>query len=117
MAAVACSASTIVAAPAAFLSSDRKVLRSRNIVSLAAPSRAASRVTMSAEKKVNSLALPTTVALLAAAVLPEIAEAAQPGVSPSLKNLLLSVLAGGVIAGAIGIAVAGVSSFDPINRK
>ena len=74
----------------------------------------------SAEKEhefsVQSLVTPTSVALLAAAVLPEIAEAAQPGVSPSLKNLLLSVLAGGVVLGGIGIAVAGVSTFDPVKR-
>lgn len=74
------------------------------------------RVTMSAEKK-QQLAVPTTVALLAACVLPEIAEAAQPGVSASLTNLLLSVLAGGVVLGGIGTAVAGVSTFDPVKRK
>lgn len=67
--------------------------------------------------KEQNLAAPTAAAILAAAVLPEIAEAAQPGVSASLKNLLLSVLAGGVIFGAIAVAVAGVSVFDPVKRK
>lgn len=59
----------------------------------------------------------TSVALLAAAIIPEIAEAAQPGISPSLKNLLLSVVAGGVVLSAIGVAVAGVSTFDPVKRR
>lgn len=59
----------------------------------------------------------TSLALLAAAVVPEIAEAAQPGVSPSLKNLLLSVVAGGTVLTVIGVAVAGVSTFDPVKRK
>lgn len=72
---------------------------------------------MSAEKKEQNIALPTTIALVAAAVLPEIAEAAQPGVSPSLRNLLFSVIAGGVVLGGIGIAVSGVSVFDPVKRK
>eukprot|EP00249_Psilotum_nudum_P026598 c32912_g1_i1 orf=1-156(+) len=49
-------------------------------------------------------------------IIPEIAEAAQPGVSPSLQNLLLSVVAGGVVLLVIGGAVAGVSTFDPVKR-
>lgn len=59
----------------------------------------------------------TTIALVAAAVVPEIAEAAAPGVSPSLKNLLLSVVAGGVVLTAIGVAIAGVATFDPVKRR
>ena len=66
------------------------------------------------ENKVASL---TGVALLAAAVIPEIAEAAQPGVSPSLKNLLLSVVAGGTVLTAIAVAIAGFATFDPVKRK
>jgi Sec-independent protein secretion pathway component TatC len=65
----------------------------------------------------NKVASLTGLALLAAAVVPEIAEAAQPGVSPSLKNLLLSVVAGGSVLTVIGVAVAGVSTFDPVKRK
>lgn len=68
------------------------------------------------QKEVNMAAL-TSVALLAAAVIPEIAEAATPGVSPSLKNLLLSVAAGGVVAAALASAVAGVATFDPVKRR
>ena len=66
------------------------------------------------DKNVASL---TGLALLAAAVVPEIAEAAQPGISPSLRNLLLSVVAGGTVLTVIGVAVAGVSTFDPDKRK
>lgn len=58
----------------------------------------------------------TAAALTAAMMIPEIAEAAQPGVSPSLQNLLLSVVAGGVVLLVIGGAVAGVSTFDPVKR-
>ncbi|KAG6541025.1 hypothetical protein Mapa_017598 [Marchantia paleacea] len=77
-----------------------------------------SRVVMSAApQKEQNMAGLTSVALLAAAIIPEIAEAAQPGISPSLKNLLLSVVAGGVVLSAIGVAVAGVSTFDPVKRR
>lgn len=65
----------------------------------------------------SKVAALTGLALLAASVVPEIAEAAQPGVSPSLKNLLLSVVAGGVVLTVIGVAIAGVSTFDPVKRK
>lgn len=45
---------------------------------------------------------------------PLVAEAA---VTPSLKNLLNSVVAGGLVLGAIALAISTVSSFDPVNRK
>ncbi|CAK9215487.1 unnamed protein product [Sphagnum troendelagicum] len=79
-----------------------------------------SRVTMRfvfLSLKEQNIAGLTGLALLAAAVVPEIAEAAQPGVSASLKNLLFSVVAGGVVLVAIGGAVAGVSTFDPVKRR
>jgi hypothetical protein len=44
---------------------------------------------------------------------PLVAEAA---VTPSLKNLLNSVVAGGVVLGAIVAAVSAVSAFDPIRK-
>lgn len=66
------------------------------------------------ENKVGSL---TGVALLAAVVIPEIAEAAQPGISPSLKNLLLSVVAGGAVLTVLAVAIAGFATFDPVKRK
>lgn len=76
------------------------------------------RVSMSLPAKENHNVMSLTgLALVAAAVVPEIAEAAQPGVSDSLRNLLLSVLAGGVVISVIGVAVAGVSTFDPVSRR
>jgi hypothetical protein len=49
-------------------------------------------------------------------VIPEVAEAAGAGASPSLKNFLLSIVAGGVVLVAIIGAVIGVSNFDPVKR-
>jgi len=42
---------------------------------------------------------------------------AEASVTPSLKNTLLCVVAGGVVLGAIAAAVIGVSSFDKVSRK
>eukprot|EP00271_Cylindrocystis_brebissonii_P008609 TRINITY_DN2303_c0_g1_i1.p2 TRINITY_DN2303_c0_g1~~TRINITY_DN2303_c0_g1_i1.p2 ORF type:complete len:121 (+),score=31.79 TRINITY_DN2303_c0_g1_i1:184-546(+) len=120
MAAVTCSAATVAVVAAPSSSFVQKSAVSQR-VAMMAPRKCAklvanrSRTVMSAEKQ--NLVLPATVALLAAAVLPEIAEAAQPGISPSLQNLLYSVLAGGVVLGGLAIAVAGVSTFDPVKRK
>lgn len=55
-------------------------------------------------------------ALAAAMVIPEVAEAAQPGISPSLKNFLLSIVAGGVVLGVLVGAVIAVANFDPVKR-
>jgi hypothetical protein len=65
------------------------------------------------EKAVTSL---TAIALTAAMVIPEVAEAVEPGFSPSLKNFLLSIVSGGVVLSAIFGAVIGVSNFDPVKR-
>lgn len=59
----------------------------------------------------------TAAAMVAALVIPEVAEAAQPGLSPSLKNFLLSIVAGGVVIGVIAGAVIAVSNFDPVRRS
>ncbi|KAJ0987522.1 hypothetical protein J5N97_005878 [Dioscorea zingiberensis] len=59
----------------------------------------------------------TAVALTAALVIPEMAEAAQPGISPSLKNFLLSIVAGGVVLVVIVGAVVAVANFDPVKRS
>nr|CAD1822579.1 unnamed protein product [Ananas comosus var. bracteatus] len=56
------------------------------------------------------------VAAAAALVIPEVAEAAQPGISPSLKNFLLSIVAGGVVLGVLVGAVIAVANFDPVKR-
>ncbi|KAJ7955957.1 Photosystem II PsbX [Quillaja saponaria] len=65
------------------------------------------------EKAVTGL---TAAALTASMMIPEVAEAAESGVSPSLKNFLLSILAGGVVLGVLIGAVIGVSNFDPVKR-
>ncbi|KAK4415740.1 hypothetical protein Salat_2681400 [Sesamum alatum] len=62
------------------------------------------------EKAVTGL---TAAALTASMIVPDVAEAA---VSPSLKNFLLSIVAGGVVLTAIVGAVIGVSNFDPVKR-
>ncbi|KAK4391851.1 hypothetical protein Sango_1962900 [Sesamum angolense] len=65
------------------------------------------------EKAVSGL---TAAALTASMVVPDVAEAAS-GVSPSLKNFLLSIVAGGVVLTAIVGAVIGVANFDPVKRS
>ncbi|KAG6431664.1 hypothetical protein SASPL_109746 [Salvia splendens] len=57
----------------------------------------------------------TAAALTASMVVPDVAEAASGG-SPSLKNFLLSIVAGGVVVFAIVGAVVGVANFDPVKR-
>ncbi|KAL0017681.1 hypothetical protein SO802_004750 [Lithocarpus litseifolius] len=59
----------------------------------------------------------TAAALTASMVIPEVAEAAGPGVSPSLENFLLSIVAGGVVLAVIVGAVVGVANFDPVKRS
>ncbi|KAL9223939.1 hypothetical protein vseg_000022 [Gypsophila vaccaria] len=63
------------------------------------------------EKAVTAL---TAAALTASMMVPDVAEAAE--LPPSLKNLLLSVVAGGVVLTAILGAVIAVSNFDPVKR-
>ncbi|XP_024530469.1 uncharacterized protein LOC112346246 [Selaginella moellendorffii] len=79
-----------------------------------------SRVVMSAKKSDREeqgsipVAQLTALALAASAVIPEFAEAA---ITPSLKNLLLSVAAGFGVLGALVVAVLGVATFDPVKRS
>eukprot|EP01018_Ginkgo_biloba_P013501 Gb_07296 [translate_table: standard] len=87
--------------------SSPKLLSNRNRVVMMSGSNA---------QKDQSLAGLTTLALAATMVIPEMAEAVAPGVSPSLKNFLLSIISGGVVLGVIGVAVIGVSNFDPVKR-
>ncbi|KAJ1439900.1 Photosystem II PsbX [Sesbania bispinosa] len=63
------------------------------------------------EKVVTGL---TAAALTASMMVPDVAEAA---VSPSLKNFLLSIAAGGVVVVVIVGAVVGVANFDPVKRS
>ncbi|KAI4335241.1 hypothetical protein L6164_013905 [Bauhinia variegata] len=62
------------------------------------------------EKAVTGL---TAAALTASMMIPDVAEAA---VTPSLKNFLLSIAAGGVVLTIIVGAVIGVANFDPVKR-
>ncbi|KAL2525671.1 photosystem II subunit X [Abeliophyllum distichum] len=66
------------------------------------------------EKAITAI---TAAALTASMVIPEVAEAAGNGLSPSLKNFLLSIVSGGVVLGVIVGAVIGVSNFDPVKRS
>ncbi|KAM7257968.1 hypothetical protein ACFE04_013709 [Oxalis oulophora] len=63
------------------------------------------------EKIVSGL---TAGALTASMVMPDVAQAAE--LSPSLKNFLGSIVAGGVVLTAIIVAIIGVSNFDPVKR-
>ncbi|KAK3245289.1 hypothetical protein CYMTET_45133 [Cymbomonas tetramitiformis] len=66
-------------------------------------------------KAAKAVSAGVSAGVLLMATYPEIAQAAE--VTPSLKNLLLSVLAGAGVLGGIGIAVIGVSQFDKIRRS
>uniref|UniRef100_A0A0A9GM15 Ultraviolet-B-repressible protein n=1 Tax=Arundo donax TaxID=35708 RepID=A0A0A9GM15_ARUDO len=73
-------------------------------------------VRASASMKEKVTAGLTAAAVSTAMVLPDIAEAAQGGLTPSLKNFLLSIVSGGVVLVAIVGAVVAVSNFDPVKR-
>lgn len=66
------------------------------------------------DNKAEALMAGVTVGVAAMMANPLVAEAA---VTPSLKNLLSSVVAGGVVLGAIAVGITAVSTFDTINRK
>lgn len=76
----------------------------------------AARVVVKASLKEKALTGATAAALAAAMMVPEVAEAAQSGLSPSLKNFLLSIVSGGVVLGVIFGAVIAVANFDPVKR-
>ena len=67
----------------------------------------------SSQQRQYQLPVAVTTGVAAALANPLVAEA---GVTPSLKNLLYSVVAGGTIAVLIATAVTGVSNFDPTKR-
>ncbi|KAF8388751.1 hypothetical protein HHK36_025431 [Tetracentron sinense] len=75
-----------------------------------------SRLQLQASLKEKAVA-GLTAAVTATMMIPEVAEAADSGLSPSLKNFLLSIVAGGVVLTAIVGAVIGVSNFDPVKRS
>ncbi|KAJ1696752.1 hypothetical protein LUZ63_005264 [Rhynchospora breviuscula] len=76
----------------------------------------AARVMVKASLKEKALTGATAAALTAAMMVPEIAEAADSGLSPSLKNFLLSIVSGGVVLGVLLGAVIAVANFDPVKR-
>ena len=65
------------------------------------------------QQRQYQLPVAVTTGIVATLANPLVAEA---GVTPSLKNLLYSVVAGGTIAVLIASAVTGVSNFDPTKR-
>lgn len=80
-------------------------------------SKSSSKFQVQASLKEKAITGLTAAALTASMVIPDVAEAAESGVSPSLKNFLLSIVAGGVVLTAILVAVIGVSNFDPVKRS
>ncbi|CAN4094518.1 unnamed protein product [Withania somnifera] len=81
------------------------------------PSKSAKSVVIKASSSIKEKAVAGLSAgvLTATMVVPDVAQAVD-GVSPSLKNFLLSIVSGGVVVGAIVGAVIGVSNFDPVKR-
>ncbi|KAG8367179.1 hypothetical protein BUALT_Bualt16G0045700 [Buddleja alternifolia] len=92
-----------------------KPLPVRRPSSKAAVSKPAGKFAVSASLKEKAVTGLTAAALTASMIVPDVAEAAS-GVSPSLKNFLLSIVAGGVVLTAILGAIIGVSNFDPVKR-
>ncbi|KAI5003739.1 hypothetical protein ZWY2020_030899 [Hordeum vulgare] len=58
----------------------------------------------------------TAAAVAVALVLLEVAEAASPGLSPLLKNFLLSIVSDGVVFAGIAGSVIAVYNVDPVKR-
>ncbi|TKY74865.1 cytochrome c oxidase assembly protein subunit 15 [Spatholobus suberectus] len=75
-----------------------------------------SKVQIHASLKEKALTGLTAASLTASMVIPEVAHAAGYDFSPSLKNFLLSIFAGGVVLAALFGAVIGVANFDPVKR-
>ncbi|KAA3457889.1 Photosystem II PsbX [Gossypium australe] len=74
------------------------------------------KASSSSSNKEKAVTILTAAAMTTSMMVPEIAQAAD-GVTPSLKNFLLSIAAGGVVLVAIIGAVIGVSNFDPVKRS
>ncbi|KAJ6743374.1 hypothetical protein OIU85_017340 [Salix viminalis] len=93
-----------------------QLIRPSMAVGFSTKSKSGARFEVQASLKEKAVTGLTAAALTASMVIPEVAEAAGPGISPSLNNFLLSIAAGGVVLVAIIGAVVGVSNFDPVKR-
>uniref|UniRef100_A0A1D1XC20 Photosystem II reaction center X protein n=1 Tax=Anthurium amnicola TaxID=1678845 RepID=A0A1D1XC20_9ARAE len=109
--------STTARRPAGLAASDAFLRPARPPAGRLPASRPATRLQVRASMQEKAVTGLTAAALAAALVLPDVAEAAQPGISPSLKNFLLSIAAGGVVLVVILGAVIAVSNFDPVKRS
>ncbi|KAM7510751.1 hypothetical protein LguiB_009626 [Lonicera macranthoides] len=93
------------------LRKQKKDLSVRNLINSRSARR---RLQVQASLKEKAI---TAAALMASfALIPEAAVAADSGLSPSLKNFLLSIVAGGFVALALAGAVIAVANFDPNSR-
>ncbi|GAA0165675.1 hypothetical protein LIER_40039 [Lithospermum erythrorhizon] len=81
-----------------------------------ATSKAVAKFEVKASLKEKAVTGLTAAAMTAYMMVPDVAEAATSGGSPSLKNFLLSIVAGGVVLSAILGAIIAVSNFDPVKR-
>ena len=90
---------------------------SKSMAAAASSSKSSGRFEVKAYLKEKAVTGLTAAALTAYMVIPEVAEAAESGLSPSLKNFLLSIVAGGVVFSALVGAVIGVANFDPVKRS
>ncbi|XP_073315817.1 uncharacterized protein [Primulina huaijiensis] len=99
--------------PAAFLKP--LPVRESKAVIVSSAKKNSAKLQIEASLKEKSVAAVTSAALMAAMMVPEVASAAD-SFSPSLKNFLLSIGAGGFVLFAIIGAVIGVSNFDPVKR-
>ncbi|GER51646.1 photosystem II reaction center X protein [Striga asiatica] len=78
--------------------------------------KAQSKLRIEASLKEAAAGKIAAVAVAASMAVPEVAQAAET-LTPSLKNFLLSIAAGGVVLVVIAGAVVGVSNFDPVKRS
>eukprot|EP00355_Strombidium_rassoulzadegani_P010619 CAMPEP_0168620204 /NCGR_PEP_ID=MMETSP0449_2-20121227/7008_1 /TAXON_ID=1082188 /ORGANISM="Strombidium rassoulzadegani, Strain ras09" /LENGTH=110 /DNA_ID=CAMNT_0008661185 /DNA_START=75 /DNA_END=407 /DNA_ORIENTATION=+ len=104
---------SLAASPAA--ATARRAVAGRPVVGKARVAAKANRamvVRASADKREQALAAAT---VTAGAIMTQAAPA-EAALPPSLKNLLLSVVAGGVVLGAIFTAVSAVAQFDQVSR-
>ncbi|KAI9084251.1 hypothetical protein K1719_033758 [Acacia pycnantha] len=107
----ACAAQKKAAAPTSTFFQPLPLRPSNKVTVSSSPS---SRLVVRASLKEKAITGLTAAALTASMMVPDVAEAA---VSPSLKNFLLSIAAGGVVLAAIVGAVIGVANFDPVKRS